>query len=183
MTDVLILGDGPAGLSAALFLSKRGMAVTVVGADQTPMHRAMLYNYLGLPEMTGSEFQSIARSQVRSFGAQLVDALAQDVGRTEKGFEAVTEDGRVFEGRYLLLAGGAKRPFADALGLQMDEAGGIQADRDGRTSVDRLYAAGWSVRPKRVQAIISAGDGAAVALSILSREAGKDMYDFDRADG
>jgi thioredoxin reductase (NADPH) len=40
MTHVLIVGDGPAGLSAALFLAKRGMQVTVLGKDRTDMHRA-----------------------------------------------------------------------------------------------------------------------------------------------
>jgi len=57
MADVLIVGDGPAGLSAALFLAKNDMSVTVFGQDTTPMHKAMLYNYLGIPEMTGSDFQ------------------------------------------------------------------------------------------------------------------------------
>ena len=61
MTTVMIVGDGPGGLSAALYLAKLKMDVIVFGVDQTDMHKAMLYNYLGIPEMTGSEFQRIAR--------------------------------------------------------------------------------------------------------------------------
>ena len=42
MADVLIIGDGPGGLSAALFLAKNDMAVTVFGQNKTFMHDAML---------------------------------------------------------------------------------------------------------------------------------------------
>jgi len=38
---------------------------------------------------------------------------------------------------------------------------------------------GWSTRLKKIQAIISAGDGACAALDILSAKAGEDMHDFD----
>ena len=53
MADVLIIGDGPGGLSAALFLAKNDMNVTVFGQNKTLMHDAMLYNYLGIPQITG----------------------------------------------------------------------------------------------------------------------------------
>ena len=61
MSSVVIVGDGPGGLSAALFLAKNKLQVTVFGQDQTAMHYAYLYNYLGLPEIDGSDFQEIAR--------------------------------------------------------------------------------------------------------------------------
>ncbi len=57
--------------------------------------------------------------------------------------------------------------------------GGFDVDRDGRSSLDGVYVVGRSVRPTRSQAIISAGDGAAAALDILAREAGKDVQDWD----
>ena len=60
-----------------------------------------------------------------------------------------------------------------------DEKRGIAADRNARTSVDRVYVVGRSARPGRSQAIISAGDGAAAAIDILSRERGEDVLDWD----
>ena len=45
--------------------------------------------------------------------------------------------------------------------------------------MDRVYVVGRSARPKRSQAIISAGAGAAAALDVLSREAGEDVQDWD----
>jgi thioredoxin reductase (NADPH) len=61
MTRTVVVGDGPGGLSAALFLAKNGHTVTVYGQDQTPMHHAHLRNYLGLPDISGSDFQAVAR--------------------------------------------------------------------------------------------------------------------------
>ncbi|MCG8524255.1 MAG: hypothetical protein MI744_18775, partial [Pseudomonadales bacterium] len=55
----------------------------------------------------------------------------------------------------------------------------IHADRNGCTDIENCYVTGWSTRPDKIQAIISAGDGAAAALDILSKEAGKDIHDFD----
>ena len=52
-------------------------------------------------------------------------------------------------------------------------------DRNGRTNVDGCYAVGWATRSQKIQAIISAGDGAAAALDILSDIAGEPVHDFD----
>ena len=178
MADVIVVGDGPGGLSAALFLAKREMDVVVFGQDGTPMHKAMLYNYLGIKEMTGPEFQRLAREQVGGFGARIIDAEVTGGEKTGSGFAVTTADGQRHEATYLIIATGAKVPLVDDLGPEMDGEE-MKADRDGRTSVSGLYAVGWSARRDKIQAIISAGDGAAAALDILSAEAGKDVHDFD----
>jgi thioredoxin reductase len=73
MAATIVVGDGPGGLSAALFLAKNGHTVTVYGQDQTPMHHAQLHNYLGLPDISGSEFQRTARGQAMAHGATIID--------------------------------------------------------------------------------------------------------------
>ncbi len=178
MADVLIVGDGPAGLSAALFLAKNGQRVTVFGQDSTPMHKALLYNYLGIPEMTGSEFQRISRAQVQKLGGKIEDVEVTRAEKTERGFAVTTADGTRKEGKYLVLATGTNTKLAEGLGLDKQNKG-IVADADGRTSVAGLFAVGWNTRLIRTQAIISAGQGAATALEILSVEAGEDFHDFD----
>jgi thioredoxin reductase len=182
MSDVIVVGDGPGGLSAALFLAKNDLDVVVFAQDKTPMHKAKLFNYLGINEITGPEFQRLAREQVQGFGARIVDSEVTGGERTGEGFSVAAADGSRTEARYLIIATGAKVPLVEALAPEMD-GDEVRADRDGRTSVDRLYAVGWSARRDKIQAIISAGEGAAAALDILSTEAGEDVHDFDLVDG
>lgn len=49
MAAVVIVGDGPGGLSAALFLAKNGHQVTVFGEDKTSMHYAISSTTSGYP--------------------------------------------------------------------------------------------------------------------------------------
>lgn len=182
MADVIVVGDGPGGLSAALFLAKNGLDVVVFGQDKTPMHKAMLYNYLGIKEMTGPEFQKIGREQVAGFGGRIADAEVTGGEKTANGFAVTTGDGKRHEAAYLIIATGAKVQLVDDLGPAMDGQE-MKADRDGRTSVKGLYAVGWTARRDKIQAIISAGEGAAAALDILSERKGKDLHDFDVLEG
>ena len=178
MADVLIVGDGPGGLSAALFLAKNEMDVIVFGQDATLVHKAMLYNYLGIPKMAGSEFQKISREQAEGFGAKILDVEVTGVEKIPGGFAATTGGGDRYEGRYLILASGTNLALAEGLGL--DKTGdGIEVDRDCRTAIERVYAVGWSTKMRKIEGIIAAGHGASAALDILSAEAGKEVHDFD----
>lgn len=179
MADVIIIGDGPAGLSAALFLAKCGRSVDVYGKDETAMHAALLHNYLGIEAIEGSEFQARARKQVEKQGARLHDAKIASAAKSDDLFEVRTDAGDKNTAKYLVLACGAKPPLAKELGAELDDKGFVVADRNGKTRVTGLYVAGWSTRRDKIQAIISAGDGAACALDILSAEHGKDFHDFD----
>jgi thioredoxin reductase len=178
MALVLIVGDGPGGLSAALFLAKKGSGVTVFGQDKSDMHRAMLYNYLGIPEIAGSEFQKIAREQVQKFGASIQDLQVTEIERTSEGFTVVTEDGTRHHGKYLILAEGKRLELSKSLNLPTT-SDGVAVDGPGYTTIDGLYVVGRSQGIARSQAIISAGQGASAALDILSTEAGKDVNDYD----
>ena len=177
MARVNIVGDGPGGLSAALFLAKNGHEVTVYGQDKTAMHFAHIYNYLGIPEIAGSDFQQIARDQVAGFGARLVDEEVTDVAYGDR-FQVTTASGES-ESEYLILTEGKNPELARSMELDESEAGSIAVDANYMSSIDRLYVVGRAVRPARSQAIISAGAGAVAALDILAREEGKDVQDWD----
>lgn len=177
MADITIIGDGPGGLSAALFLAKADHSVTVVGQDKTVMHYAHLYNYLGVPDIGGTEFQQRSRDQVAAVGATLLDDEATAVAAMDGGFEITTATGS-HTAEYLILSEGKGGTLAASLGLDADGEG-IVVDRDGRSSMDKVYVVGRGARPARSQAIISAGDGAAAALDILSSIEGEDVRDWD----
>jgi thioredoxin reductase len=154
------------------------MNVTVFGKNTTAMHYAHLYNYLGIPAITGTEFQKVAREQVSSFGAVLNDDEIERIERTAEGFRAVAADGSQTDCQYLILAEGKGLKLVDSLGLERTGAGAT-VDRSGRTAIAGLYVVGRGTRLRRSQAIISAGDGAAAALDILSEDRGRDFLDYD----
>jgi len=177
MASVAIVGEGPGGLSAALFLAKNGHTVTVFGTDQTAMNHAYLHNYLGIPEIAGTSFQRIAKRQVAAFGATLREEQVISITIGD-GFVVTTESGSITVD-YLILTEGKNPMLARSLGLAEDETGVIRVDRDYRSSLGRVYVLGRSARPQRSQAIISAGAGATAALDILALEAGSDVQDWD----
>jgi thioredoxin reductase len=179
MVDVIVIGDGPGGLSAALFLAKNGKDVVVFGQDKTAMHWALLSNYLGFPEIHGSELQRIGRAQVTAKGGTLRSERVDTVAHSDDGFAVTLEGGETLRAKYLVLSEGKSPRLATMLGLAHSAATGVATDRNGATAVDGVYVVGRLARPGRSQAIISAGDGAAAAIDILSREKGEDVTDWD----
>lgn len=177
--DVIVIGDGPGGLSAALFLAKNGKQVVVYGQDKTAMHWALLKNYLGFPEIHGSELQKIGRAQVTAFGAQIIDVHVDRVDKVANGYEVTLEGGEKVSAPFVILSEGKSPKLAQQLGLAFDAATGIAVDINGKTPLDGVYAVGRQARPGRSQAIISAGDGAAAAIDILSRLKGEPFADWD----
>ncbi|MEC8025591.1 MAG: FAD-dependent oxidoreductase [Myxococcota bacterium] len=179
MVDVIIVGDGPGGLSAALLLAKNDAEVVLFGQDRTAMHAAMLHNYLGVEALPGSDFQKMARSQVQKQGALIRDEQVKSIERSEGQFAVTVKAGDVLHARYVVLSEGKSTNLAKRLGVDFQDNGAIVTDIHGLTSQAGVYAVGRSRRPGRSQAIISAGDGAAVAIDILSRERGEDFCDWD----
>ncbi|MFC6770811.1 NAD(P)/FAD-dependent oxidoreductase, partial [Halorubrum pallidum] len=120
MVDVAIVGGGPAGLSAGLFASKNGLDTVLFDTDGTWMHKAHLFNYLGVGSVGGSEFMATARQQVDDFGVDRHQGeKVTDVASSGDGFTVTTEDGE-YDADYVVLATGANRDLAESLGCDFD---------------------------------------------------------------
>ena len=179
--DVIVVGGGPAGLSAAVFTAKNGLDTVVFDTDQTWLHKAHLFNYLGIDSIDGTELVEHSRAQVEKFGADYREEKVSGVSQADDGF-AVTTENDEHEGSYLVLATGAKRDLAEELGCTFTDEDVVDVDVTMETSVEDAYATGAMVRAEEWQAIISAGDGAAAALNVLSKEKGEHFHDFDVPD-
>lgn len=179
MAHVTVIGGGPAGLSAALFTAKNGLETTVFDTDQTWMHKAHLFNYLGIESIDGDEFMSDSREQIDDFGVDRHQGeTVTDIDRNGAGFTVTTEDDE-YESEYVILATGAKRDLAENLDCAFTDEGTVDVSISMETSVEDAYATGAMVRAEEWQAVISAGDGAAAALNILTKEKGEHFHDFD----
>jgi thioredoxin reductase (NADPH) len=179
MTDVLVVGGGPAGLSAALFTAKNGLDTAVFDTDGTWMHKAHLFNYPGIGSVDGSNYMATLRDQVDDFGVERHQGTeVTGVSADGEGFVVETADGE-HAGDYVVLATGANRDLAEDLGCAFTDEDVVDVDVSMETSVENAYATGAMVRVEEWQAVISAGDGAAAALNILSNEKGEHYHDFD----
>lgn len=177
MADVIIVGGGPAGYSTALFTSKYGLDTVVYDTDDSKMHSAHLWNYLGIKEIGGSEFLNVARAQVEKYGTEIRQAKVTDARKDGDGFTVETEDGTTESAKFLVIATGLNNDLLKDLGVEM-EGKEAKVGHSGETSIEDLYAVGWISR-NQSQAIISAGDGAAAAIHLIAQVEGKPYHDFD----
>lgn len=108
--DVIIVGGGPAGLSAAQYAARAKLKTIVI--DKSPTAGALAYaslieNYPGLEKpVSGTELLNIFRKQALDFGAEYVES--QVIGASFEGEikEVFTMD-RTFQGKTVIIATGA----------------------------------------------------------------------------
>ena len=109
--DLLVLGAGPAGLSAAVAARGRGKSVLVMGTppEESPLARApVIDNYLGLPGMSGGEMLARFMEHARQAGTEFARGRVVSLLAWE-GSVMATVDSRVYQGRVLILAPGVVR--------------------------------------------------------------------------
>lgn len=183
MYDIAIVGAGPAGASAALFAAKAGKKVLLLDNDQGLTRRAWVENHYGVEKISGSDLVDIGHRQATRFGAELVKTKVTAIRRKGEGFELVAETG-TYEARYVILATGANVELAQASGVAVVPGteprikSVVKTDRDGRTNIPGIWAAGTCAGVS-VHTIVTAGDGAKVAINVLSEMNGGRYVDHD----
>lgn len=108
--DLIVLGTGPAGLSAAVTARGRDKSVLVVGNrwQDSPLARAKrIDNYLGMPEMTGAAMLEEFQLHAEKAGVDFVNGRVISLMEWE-GF-ALTIGNDVYQGKALIMAPGVVR--------------------------------------------------------------------------
>jgi thioredoxin reductase (NADPH) len=185
LDDLVIVGGGPAGASAATFAARAGLTTRVLDADRGMTRRALVHNHLGFPEgISGPELVARGQQQAVRAGAQWETATVVGLERAGDGLALRTEDGRTFEARQVLLALGANVELARRAGAATRPATeprmnvAVVVDAAGRTTLPGVWAAGTAAGVS-VQTIITAGDGARVAVNLISAVKGERWVDHD----
>ncbi|HHJ98806.1 MAG TPA: FAD-binding protein [Actinobacteria bacterium] len=107
--DVVIIGAGPAGLTAGMYTSRQGLKTAIVGGEVggQALWAGEIENYLGWRLVTGKELvknfrEHVSQFDVECFEGQLVNAIVP----TDDGYEVFTREGSTLAARAIIIATG-----------------------------------------------------------------------------
>ena len=125
LENVIIIGAGPAGISAALYLARGNMNPLLIYDGTGALEKAeKIENYYGLSTpLSGSELFETGLSQAKALGVRTVEAQVLGLGGFDT-FEIKTTEG-IFESRSVILATGGKRKAPQIPGLKEFEGRGV----------------------------------------------------------
>ena len=140
--DVVVIGGGAAGLSAATTLVRALRSVLVIDAG-TPRNApaAGVHGYLSRDGINPGQLLSLGRGEVLSYGGTLTEGEAVSARRTSEGFDVLLRDGRRFSCRRLLVTTGLTDELPPIDGLRGQWGKGV---------VHCPYCHGWEIRGQRI---------------------------------
>ncbi|HZG55522.1 FAD-dependent oxidoreductase [Paenibacillus sp.] len=184
MYDIAIIGAGPAGASAAIFTAKAGKSTVVIDSDKGVTRRAWFENFYGIMEIDGPTLVDIGIAQLKKLGAEYILDEATDIAAVEGGFSIATAGGASFQAKHVVLATGLSVELGEKLGAKTAPGTEpriksiFEVDAAGRTNVPGVWAAG-TVAGVSMHGVITAGDGAKVAINLISELNGERYVDHD----
>ncbi|AKU16651.1 NAD(P)/FAD-dependent oxidoreductase [Luteipulveratus mongoliensis] len=161
--DVLVIGGGAAGLSAALTLGRmRRSALVVDAGEPRNAPAAHMQAFLSRDGLPPRELLEIGRREVKSYGVEIADDRVTEIAQVPGGFEARTASGRQVRARRVVLALGLRDVLPGILGLQA---------RFGKDVVHCPYCHGWEVRDQRI-GVLATGPMAAHQAQLFRQLSG-----------
>lgn len=173
--DVVIVGGGVAGLTAGIFTARADLDTLVVTHDESILARnAHLENVPGFPAGVNARLLlDMTEAQAERAGCAFREGEVVEVVRAGEGFDVSFAETRTTadetSARYVIAASWSDSDYLAGFDLDFIEQGSkrfVGVDSGNRTGVDGLYAAG-RLAAQYHQTVISAGDGARAALTLI----------------
>jgi thioredoxin reductase (NADPH) len=158
--DTCILGGGPAGLSAAIYLSRFNRSVCVIdrGSGRWSSHE-LNENYLGFPQgIHSAQLREHGVQQAQRFGAEIITDEVVDVNTNEAGFLVQTPS-HSFQARSIIFASGV---------MDIKPAVTHFEDYWGRSAFWCITCDGYKSRDKKVVVIGNNDEAACTCLQFLN---------------
>ena len=150
---VLVIGSGPAGLSAALYAARAELAPVVLTGIQLGGQASLTYaieNYPGFPEgVGGAQLGELFQKQAEHFGAKVEFDTASEVNLSERPFKIKTDNGE-YSADTIIVSTGADPNHLSVPG---------EAEMTGRGVSYCATCDGWFFKDKKV-VVIGGGDSA-----------------------
>ena len=154
--DVVIIGGGAAGLSAALTLARARRTVTVVDAGQPRNGPAAgAHGLLGNEGINPFELLARGRTEVQAYGADIIQAQVVAAHPDGDDYVVTTDTGQRIGARQLVIASGVRDVLPEIAGLR---------DRWGRDVVHCPYCHGWEIRDQTLGIIATSETSAYQAI-------------------
>lgn len=143
LLDVVVVGGGAAGLSAAVTLGRAHRSVVVVDAGRPRNAPAThMHGFLSRDGMNPAELLAVGREEVARYGGTVLPGLVVAAARDDDGvFTATLDDGRTLRSRQLVVATGLTDVLPDVPGV---------AERWGRDVLHCPYCHGWEVSGRAI---------------------------------
>lgn len=129
MFDIVIIGSGPAGLSAAIYAKRAMLKVLVIEKQGFSGGQIVatdkVDNYLGLPQTSGFDLALAFSEHAQKFGVETEMAEVVELRDKQKYKEIVLSDGKIIEAKNVLIATGAKHRKLGVSGEERFSASGV----------------------------------------------------------
>jgi thioredoxin reductase (NADPH) len=163
--NVLILGSGPAGLSAALYAARADLDPVVLSGLELGGQVSLTYtveNYPGFPDgVGGMEMVELFQKQAERFGARIEFDAAAEVDLSKRPFRVVTQNGKLYRAATLIITTGASPVHLNVPG---------ENELTGRGVSYCATCDGWFFKEKDV-VVVGGGDSAVEEGLFLTRYA------------
>ena len=140
--DAVIVGGGPAGLNAALYLGRSCRSVALIDSgDARNMAAGVMHNHLTNDGVSIADFRARARAELAPYDVTIIDDLVTSITPDEPRLAVQTERSGLFTARAVLYAAGVRTVLPDVAGL---------ASLWGQRAFECPYCHAWEVRGGRL---------------------------------
>lgn len=122
--DVIIIGSGPAGISASLYTKRAGLETLIVSKGIGTLDKVeKIENYYGTPNISGKEIQKIGDNQAKNLNIEIKN---EEVMQIDYGRNFIVKTlNYEYEAKTIIIATGSNRKVANIKGIKEFEGKGV----------------------------------------------------------
>lgn len=124
MFDVIIIGSGPAGISASIYLKRAKKNILIISKNESALKKAeKIENYYGIESITGEELYNVGIKQAKRFNIPIDNDEVIDLS-WDSNFKVKTVNNE-YESRFVIIATGTNRTVPNIKGVKEFEGKGV----------------------------------------------------------